>query len=78
MGSFWAAAHRGCRAGPGLATSVYAASEGLSVLVLDCRSFGGQAGDPARIEGSTKTPAVGLISTQVPPRCPTSRPLQLI
>ena len=30
-------------AGPaGLATSVYAASEGLSVLVLDCRSFGGQ------------------------------------
>ena len=30
-------------AGPaGLATAVYAASEGLSVLVLDCRSFGGQ------------------------------------
>jgi thioredoxin reductase (NADPH) len=38
-------------AGPaGLATSVYAASEGLSVLVLDCRSFGGQAGASARIE----------------------------
>ena len=31
-------------------TSVYAASEGLSVLVLDCRSSGGQAGASARIE----------------------------
>jgi len=39
------------RAGPaGLATAVYAASEGLSVLVLDCRAFGGQAGASARIE----------------------------
>src|SRR5262245_29852670 len=28
----------------GAAAAVYAASEGLSVLVLDCRSFGGQAG----------------------------------
>jgi thioredoxin reductase (NADPH) len=38
-------------AGPsGLATSVYAGSEGLSVLLLDCRSFGGQAGASARIE----------------------------
>ncbi len=38
-------------AGPaGLATAVYAASEGLSVAVLDCRSFGGQAGASARIE----------------------------
>src|SRR6266849_2771170 len=38
-------------AGPaGLATAVYAASEGLSVLVLDCRSFGGQAGASSRIE----------------------------
>jgi thioredoxin reductase (NADPH) len=38
-------------AGPaGLATAVYAASEGLSVLVLDCRSFGGQAGASTRIE----------------------------
>src|SRR6185369_15534042 len=38
-------------AGPaGLATAVYAASEGLSVLVLDCRSFGGQAGASNRIE----------------------------
>ena len=38
-------------AGPsGLATAVYAASEGLSVLAVDCRSFGGQAGASARIE----------------------------
>ena len=38
-------------AGPaGLATAVYAASEGLSVLTIDCRSFGGQAGASARIE----------------------------
>ncbi len=38
-------------AGPsGLATAVYAGSEGLSVLVIDCRSFGGQAGASARIE----------------------------
>lgn len=38
-------------AGPaGLAASVYAGSEGLEVLTLDCRSFGGQAGASARIE----------------------------
>jgi thioredoxin reductase (NADPH) len=38
-------------AGPaGLATAVYAASEGLAVIVLDCRAFGGQAGASARIE----------------------------
>lgn len=38
-------------AGPaGLATAVYAASEGLHVVVLDCRSYGGQAGASARIE----------------------------
>ena len=38
-------------AGPaGLATAVYAASEGLSVMVLDRRAFGGQAGASARIE----------------------------
>ena len=38
-------------AGPaGLATAVYAGSEGLSVLVLDCRAFGGQAGASARVE----------------------------
>jgi thioredoxin reductase (NADPH) len=34
----------------GLATAVYAASEGLSVVVLDSRAFGGQAGASARIE----------------------------
>jgi thioredoxin reductase (NADPH) len=34
----------------GLATAVYAASEGLSVLVLDCDVLGGQAGASARIE----------------------------
>lgn len=38
-------------AGPaGLATAVYAASEGLKVTVLDCRAYGGQAGASARIE----------------------------
>lgn len=38
-------------AGPaGLATAVYAASEGLSVMMLEQRSYGGQAGASARIE----------------------------
>jgi thioredoxin reductase (NADPH) len=38
-------------AGPaGLAAAVYAASEGLSVIVFDARAFGGQAGASARIE----------------------------
>jgi thioredoxin reductase (NADPH) len=38
-------------AGPaGLATAVYAASEGLSVIVLDSGSIGGQAGASSRIE----------------------------
>lgn len=38
-------------AGPaGLATAVYAASEGLEVIVLDARAPGGQAGASARIE----------------------------
>lgn len=38
-------------AGPaGLATAVYAASEGLSVAVIDRRAYGGQAGASARIE----------------------------
>ncbi|WP_207004829.1 FAD-dependent oxidoreductase [Trinickia mobilis] len=38
-------------AGPaGLATAVYAASEGLSVIVCDSRAPGGQAGASARIE----------------------------
>jgi thioredoxin reductase (NADPH) len=34
----------------GLATAVYAASEGLSVAVFDSRAYGGQAGASARIE----------------------------
>jgi thioredoxin reductase (NADPH) len=39
----------GC--GPaGLATAVYAASEGLSVVLMDSHAFGGQAGASARIE----------------------------
>jgi thioredoxin reductase (NADPH) len=38
-------------AGPaGLSTAVYAASDGLSVIVFDGRAFGGQAGASARIE----------------------------
>src|SRR5205823_7954009 len=38
-------------AGPaGLAAAVYAGSEGLSVIALDARAFGGQAGASARIE----------------------------
>jgi thioredoxin reductase (NADPH) len=38
-------------AGPGgLSTAVYAASEGLSVIVFDAVAFGGQAGASARIE----------------------------
>ena len=38
-------------AGPaGLAAAVYGGSEGLSVLVLDCHAFGGQAGASSRIE----------------------------
>jgi thioredoxin reductase (NADPH) len=38
-------------AGPaGLAAAVYAASEGLSAITLDCRAFGGQAGASSRIE----------------------------
>src|SRR5271170_4989847 len=45
-------------AGPaGLATAVYAASEGLSVLMFDCRAFGGQAGASARIENYLGFPA---------------------
>jgi thioredoxin reductase (NADPH) len=38
-------------AGPaGLATAIYGASEGLSVIVLDKLAYGGQAGASARIE----------------------------
>src|SRR5207302_10758470 len=39
------------RAGPaGVAAAVCAGSEGLAVLVIDARAFGGQAGASARIE----------------------------
>jgi thioredoxin reductase (NADPH) len=45
-------------AGPaGLSTAVYAASEGLSVIVFDTRAFGGQAGASARIENYLGFPA---------------------
>ncbi|HEY3064726.1 MAG TPA: FAD-dependent oxidoreductase [Methylomirabilota bacterium] len=45
-------------AGPaGLATAVYAASEGLSVIVVDSVAFGGQAGASARIENYLGFPA---------------------
>ncbi len=45
-------------AGPtGLSTAVYAASEGLSVIVLEARAFGGQAGASARIENYLGFPA---------------------
>jgi thioredoxin reductase (NADPH) len=41
----------------GLSTAVYAASEGLSVIVFDARAFGGQAGASARIENYLGFPA---------------------
>src|SRR5262249_59667784 len=47
------AVHGGAMAGAGpggLAAAVYAGSEGLSVLVIDARAFGGQAGASMRIE----------------------------
>jgi thioredoxin reductase (NADPH) len=45
-------------AGPaGLATAVYAASEGLATVVIDARAFGGQAGASARIENYLGFPA---------------------
>jgi thioredoxin reductase (NADPH) len=45
-------------AGPaGLATAVYAASEGLRVIIVESRSFGGQAGASARIENYLGFPA---------------------
>jgi thioredoxin reductase (NADPH) len=34
----------------GLAAAVYAGSEGLTAIALDCRAFGGQAGASSRIE----------------------------
>jgi thioredoxin reductase (NADPH) len=42
---------------PCLSTAVYAASEGLSVIALDARAFGGQAGESARIENYLGFPA---------------------
>jgi thioredoxin reductase (NADPH) len=45
-------------AGPaGLASAVYAASEGLSVIVIDAAGFGGQAAASARIENYLGFPA---------------------
>jgi thioredoxin reductase (NADPH) len=45
-------------AGPaGLATAVYGASEGLSVVVLEAVAFGGQAGASSRIENYLGFPA---------------------
>jgi thioredoxin reductase (NADPH) len=45
-------------AGPaGLAAAVYAGSEGLDAIVLECRSFGGQAGASSRIENYMGFPA---------------------
>ena len=45
-------------AGPaGLATAVYATSEGLRVIVVEAGSFGGQAGASARIENYLGFPA---------------------
>jgi thioredoxin reductase (NADPH) len=45
-------------AGPtGLSTAVYAASEGMSVIVLNAGAFGGQAGASARIENYLGIPA---------------------
>ena len=45
-------------AGPaGLAAAVYAGSEGLDAIVLECRSFGGQAGASSRIENYLGFPA---------------------
>jgi thioredoxin reductase (NADPH) len=45
-------------AGPaGLATAVYAGSEGLSAIALDAKAFGGQAGASARIENYLGFPA---------------------
>ena len=40
-------------AGPaGLATAVYAASEGLHVMVMDCRAHGGQARQQGQQDGT--------------------------
>src|ERR1700720_4245328 len=55
-------------AGPaGLSTAVYAASDGLSVIVFDGRSFGGQAGAGARIENYLGFPT-GISGQALPGR----------
>src|SRR5258708_20657621 len=56
-------------AGPGgLSTAVYAASEGLSGLVVESPAFGGQAGASARIQNSLRfpTPLSGPAPTPPP------------
>ena len=60
-------------AGPaGLAAAVYAASEGLSVLVFDSRAFGGQAGASARIENYFGFPT-GISGMALDRRAPSTR-----
>ena len=55
-------------AGPaGLSAAVYAASDGLSVLVLDRHAFGGQAGASSRIENFIGFPA-GLSGAELATR----------
>ncbi len=58
-------------AGPaGLGAAVYGASEGLSTLVLDCRSLGGQAGFSRRIENYLGFPA-GITGSELTSRAAT-------
>src|SRR5258707_12267445 len=55
-------------AGPaGLSTAVYAASEGLSVIVFDALAFGGQAGAGARIGNYLGFPAGISGQARTPP-----------
>jgi thioredoxin reductase (NADPH) len=55
-------------AGPaGLAAAVYAGSEGLCTIVLDCRAFGGQAGASSRIENYMGFPT-GISGMALMPR----------
>ena len=56
----------------GLATAVYAASEGLSVVVLDTRVIGGQAGASSRIENYLGFPT-GISGQALAGRGATSR-----
>ena len=60
-------------AGPaGLSAAVYAASEGLSVTVLDAVGYGGQAGASMRIENYLGFPTG--ITGKALPDAPSSRP----